>query len=431
MKSTLRTLLICLLLGLLPPALSLFGAPVSAPGFMSAWAQDGDDGGDDAGDDGGGGGAGGGDATSDSTPPLSLAVVPLGGADAVQAEVLGIALNRAQIHQVLQRGFSIIRSASLGQSDISYTRFATPAGLSVAQAVALLNAEVAPERFDFNHVYRLAQAPCNGPHCADRQLIAWPQDQTERCRIRVRVGMIDTGVSSQRSGVPSERLIRRSFHGGKTPSDTDHGSAVAALLAGQGHGGSGLLPHSELLAADVFFSHSDGTLISSAAAMAEALDWLIARGARVINISVSGPDNLLLKRSLETAARKGVVVVASAGNDGPSARPAFPAAYPQAIAVTAVDARRRLYAKASRGAYITLAAPGVSVFVPTAGKGSYRTGTSFAAPFVTASVAVLLSQDTPLAGIETALQSSVVDLGAKGRDPLFGWGLLRAPAKCR
>jgi subtilisin family serine protease len=72
------------------------------------------------------------------------------------------------------------------------------------------------------------------------------------------------------------------------------------------------------------------------------------------------------------------------------------------------------------------------VFVPTAGEGSYRTGTSFAAPFVTASVAVLLSRQqlTP-DEVKTSLQDSVVDLGVRGYDPLYGWGLLRAPAKCQ
>ncbi len=165
--------------------------------------------------------------------------------------------------------------------------------------------------------------------------------------------------------------------------------------------------------------------------MAEGLDWLISRDVQVINVSVSGPDNLLLKHSIETAEKKGIVLVASAGNNGPRARTAYPAAYPQVIAVTAIDSRRRLYYKANRGDHIFLAAPGVSVFVPTVGEGSYRTGTSFAAPFVTASIAVLQGQEGADAeGIEQFLQRSDVDLGARGRDPLFGWGLLRAPKKC-
>lgn len=438
MKTSLQTVLIYLLLALLPAGLSSPVGHFSAGGIMAAWADDGGDGGDGdgggGGDDGDDGGSAAGAAASDgsqTSPAQSLAVAAVDGADAVRAEVLGIALSRSQINQVRQRGFSIIRSAALNQSGLSYSRLAVPPGLSAAQAVALLNAEVAPAQFDFNHIYRLAQSACKDRRCADRQLVAWPSDQSERCRIRVRVGMIDTGVSAEFSGVAPQRLTRRSFHGGQGPSDTDHGSAVAALLAGQGHGGMGLLPHSTLIAADVFSPHRDGSLVTTAAAMAEAMDWLIASGARVINVSVTGPDNRLLQRSLEAAARQSVVVVASAGNAGPRARPAFPAAYPQAIAVTAVDARRRLYAKANRGDHIALAAPGVAVFVPTSAAGSYRTGTSFAAPYVTASVAVLQAQGirNP-ADIEKALRSSVVDLGTKGRDPLFGWGLLRAPAKC-
>jgi subtilisin family serine protease len=248
----------------------------------------------------------------------------------------------------------------------------------------------------------------------------------------MRVGMIDSGVSQQQSGVASSRLTRRSFHGGQGQSDIDHGSAVAALLAGQGHGGIGLLPYSDLFAADVFTKTPDGRLIATATAMAQAMDWLMRQKVKVINISVAGPDNRLLRRIMETAQTQGVVIVASAGNGGARAEPAFPAAYPQAIAVTAVDARRRLYASANRGAYISLAAPGVAVFVPTAGDGAYRTGTSFAAPFVTASVAVLQAKDERLMPeqVKNALQQTASDLGARGRDPLYGWGLLRAPAKC-
>jgi len=193
-----------------------------------------------------------------------------------------------------------------------------------------------------------------------------------------------------------------------------------------------LLPYSRLFAADVFALLEDGRQVTSAAYIANGIDWLVNFRVEVINISLAGPANRLLQNAIERAVARNVSVVASVGNDGPRARPAYPAAYPQVIAVTAVDTRRRLYPQAVRGQHVTLAAPGVSVYAPTEGEGGYHTGTSFAAPFVTASVAVLRSQGTTEAGrITASLQASATDLGARGRDPLFGWGLLSAPPKCR
>ena len=363
---------------------------------------------------------------------VNLAVQNVQGTEVVRGEVIGIDLTRAQIAAVVQRGYTIVASQALGQLDVSYTRFGVPEGVSESQAAATLNSQVAPDRFDFNHAYRLTQAACTGERCNGRRLVRWPVDQTERCPVEVRVGMIDTGVSPQASGVPRSRLVTRSFHGGSQRSATAHGSAVAALLAGSNHLVPGLLPYSRLYAADVFALLEDGRQVTSAAMIANGIDWLANFGVEVINVSLAGPANRLLQRAVERAAARGVSLVASVGNDGPRARPAFPAAYPQVLAVTAVDTRRRLYPQAVRGQHVSLAAPGVAVYAPTEGGGSYHTGTSFAAPFVTASVAVLRAQgttDAPL--IQTALQQTAADLGARGRDPMFGWGLLSAPAKCR
>nr|MCU0763885.1 S8 family serine peptidase [Hydrogenophaga sp.] len=273
--------------------------------------------------------------------------------------------------------------------------------------------------------------PCKGERCTTRQIVNWKDEQSLRCRITTRIGMVDTGVSPALSGVPRARLTTRRFHGNDQRSDPDHGSAVAALLAGSAETLPGLLPYAQLYAADTFTRRKDGTPVSSASYVAEALNWLVMQRVQVINISIAGPDNALLQRAIAQAIERGVTVVASAGNDGPRARPVFPAAYPGVIAVTAVDARRRLYPQANRGRYVALAAPGVAVYAPTANGGSYRTGTSFAAPFVTASAAVLRARGVDQAeAVLRGLQRSAIDLGPRGRDPLYGWGLLRAPDKC-
>lgn len=373
---------------------------------------------------------------------MMLTPTLLNGGNAIRGEVLGLNLTLADIRALEQRNFSVIRSQALTMLGLNYTRLRVPPGMTEARAVSLLNREVAPGRFDLNHIYRLTkqkttgqtqqQSPenCKGERCTAFVMVSWPADQTDRCRITSRVGMVDGAVNAWQAGISSRRLQSRSFHGGSS-SDASHGSAVAALLAGRDHSSTGLLPHARLLAADVFVTLKNGQRVASATFIAEGLDWLLSQRAEVINMSLAGPKNDLLRSAIEKALERGVPVVASAGNQGPRAMPAYPAAYPGVIAVTALDGRRRLYSQANRGRYITLAAPGVAVYAPTPGAGTFHTGTSFAAPFVTASVAVLKQQGVKtLPELGSALKLSATDLGARGHDPLFGWGLLKAPPKC-
>jgi hypothetical protein len=120
---------------------------------------------------------------------------------------------------------------------------------------------------------------------------------------------------------------------------------------------------------------------------------------------------------------------AAAGNGGPTAAPAFPAAEPGVVAVTAIDGHAQPYPEANRGSYLAFAAPGVRVWTPgPTSNGSYHTDTSFAAPFVTAAIAARLADGTrpDAAQITSALARTARDLGAPGKDPVFGWGLLQA-----
>jgi minor extracellular protease Epr len=122
------------------------------------------------------------------------------------------------------------------------------------------------------------------------------------------------------------------------------------------------------------------------------------------------------------------VLVAAAGNGGPAAAPAYPAAYPGVIAVTAVDEQGRVYRRANRGGYIAFAAGGVHV-ENRYSKASSATvsGTSFAAPRVAAEIASrLAAQPRPeVQQVLDRLHSEAVDLGEAGRDPVYGWGWLR------
>src|SRR5690606_25717648 len=105
--------------------------------------------------------------------------------------------------------------------------------------------------------------------------------------------------------------------------------------------------------------------------------------------SLGGERNLILELALQRALEQDVTVVAAGGNSGSRAEAIYPAAQTGVIAVAAVDAARKPYRQGNRGDYVSFAAPGVDVWtVNQSGKGAYRTGTSYAAPYVSALLAV-------------------------------------------
>jgi subtilisin family serine protease len=162
----------------------------------------------------------------------------------------------------------------------------------------------------------------------------------------------------------------------------------------------------------------------------EGLDYAISKRPQVINLSLGSRWNDATVAGLaREAVRRGIVVVAAAGNGGATGPPIYPAALEEVIAVTAVDARDELFDGATRGVYVDLAAPGVEVLTTRPGN-DYRaaTGTSFASPYVAGTLALLCARrpgSTP-AQLQSLLEHTVEDLGAKGKDPLFGSGRLDA-----
>lgn len=127
-----------------------------------------------------------------------------------------------------------------------------------------------------------------------------------------------------------------------------------------------------------------------------------------------------------------MTIVAAAGNDGRDAPPRWPAASPEAIAVTAVDADLAPYRRAPRGSWLDFAAPGVDVYVLLPEGGRYLSGTSIATAFVTAAAAAGgLNSADGLSDVRARLARTSIDLGAAGPDDTFGNGLPTAPPGCR
>jgi minor extracellular protease Epr len=115
------------------------------------------------------------------------------------------------------------------------------------------------------------------------------------------------------------------------------------------------------------------------------------------------------------------------GNEGPQAPPQYPAAYDDVVGVTAVDSKYRVYLYANQGNYVDFAAPGVETTVANAaGAKETVSGTSYAAPIVTVAFARLVNRPDK-ALVDAAMRTlagQAQDLGAPGRDPIFGHGLI-------
>jgi subtilisin family serine protease len=117
------------------------------------------------------------------------------------------------------------------------------------------------------------------------------------------------------------------------------------------------------------------------------------------------------------------VVVAAVGKDGPAAPPLYPSAYPGVVGVTGVDSRDRVLVEAGRGAQVDFAAPGVWEI-----DGRRARGTSYAAPVVAGVLAARMTAPGGAARALAALQQDARDLGARGRDDVYGYGLVRSGA---
>ncbi|WP_232522400.1 S8 family serine peptidase [Marinimicrobium alkaliphilum] len=292
-----------------------------------------------------------------------------------------------------------------------------PPDIQVPALLAKLRAELPDLNLDTNQRYQ----PLNARRQYGQRMIRWPEPP-HTCPSHFRIGLLDTQVADQHPALAGTALARRSFVRGES-APAEHGTAVASLLIGNPESlAPGLLPGSELFAAEVFRlrgTPDDPVVDTTTDTLLAALEWLASEQVQAINLSLGGERNRIFELALTQLLERDIRLIAAAGNQGPEAPPVFPAGQPGVIAVTAVDAAEQRYAEANRGDYIDLAAPGVDVWSADGdSEGRYHSGTSFAAPFATA--ALLLAE---YQGVD--LMQTAKDLGPEGRDDQFGWGLIQ------
>lgn len=221
---------------------------------------------------------------------------------------------------------------------------------------------------------------------------------------------------------------------GKTDGTVDevgHGTKVAGIIAARPRSGTGfvgLAPEATIIP----IRQNDEKNSGKSDTMALAIDWAVAKGADVINISQDTTQTLdadsPMGRSIAKAISKKIVVVASAGNDGMDGKlkTTYPAAFPGVLAVASSDRNNERAAFSQSGTFVGVAAPGVDIVSTVPGGGQcVDNGTSFSAPYV-AGVAALLRAKYPewsAAQIVTRIEQTAVR-SVNGRDNHVGWGVV-------
>lgn len=298
----------------------------------------------------------------------------------VRSQILALAPSPEALARARADGFEVVRSDGLEAGD-ALVVLRAPRGLSTRRALQRLRQADPQGVYDFDHLHLESGAPAAVAAAAQQSAAGGP-----------RIGLIDGGVTDS-GAVVSQRAFSST-----APVASAHGAAVATLL-------QRAAPGARLYVADIYGGAPTG---GSSAALARALSWLTSENVSVINVSLVGPRNRVIEALVPSVTGRGIHIVAAVGNDGPAARPLYPAAYDGVIGVTGVDARGRVLPEAGRGPHVDFAALGIH-------ENPRVRGTSYAAPIV----AGLIAQSS----LER-VRASAQDLGARGRDDVYGEGLV-------
>lgn len=281
-----------------------------------------------------------------------------------------------------------------------------------------------------NYLYTLEQgAAAAAPTALDQYAFAKmrvPQAQALARGENVRVAVIDTTIDMKHPVLAG--VVAESFDAmGSTDKPHAHGTGIAGVIAAHGRL-TGVAPSVKILGIAAFASLGSK---GSSWNILTGIEKAGTSGAQVVNMSFAGPSDPEMHAKIAALRQRGAVIIAAAGNAGPNAKPLYPAAFPEVIAVTATDAEDKIFAQANRGTHIAVAAPGVAI-LSAAPEDSYRmqSGTSFAAAQVSGVVALLLERNRNLdaAAIRRILMTSARDIGTPGHDDQFGSGVVDAYA---
>jgi len=313
--------------------------------------------------------------------------------------------------------------------DGALVRLRLPANRSLESLLAALSTDPDVELAQPNYDYSVSKGKTSPKTVPQYAGAAIRLDEAHRLARGngVMVAVIDTAIEAAHPELAGAIAGQFDAVGDGPSAPEPHGTQIAGILAAHADL-KGVAPEAKLLSVRAFRSGKKSLAQSTSFQLLKGIDWAFEAGAKVMNMSFTGPMDPLLERIIKAAADKGVIFIAAAGNNGPKGAPLYPAAYPEVIAVTATDDKGKLYSKANRGDYISIAAPGVDIIAPAL-KGSYQlsSGTSMAAAHVSGVVALLIERDGKLdwSKARDILSSSARKPDGSG-NKAFGAGILDA-----
>lgn len=255
----------------------------------------------------------------------------------------------------------------------------------------------------------------------------------------VKVAVIDSGIRrTHEDFTPSRILTGHDYVSNDSdPNDScGHGTHVSGTVAATTGNGAGVAGLSQATILPLKGLDAVGGLLSvqctgSTAAIAQAIVDAADQGANIISMSIGGGSSTTLANAVTYAWNKGVVLVAAAGNDGASNSIDYPGAYPEVIAVAALDSTKTKASYSDMGPQLDIAAPGSDVIsTSNSADNGYTTmsGTSMATPHVSGALALAKSCAPSATNVQLrdALYRTAEDLGTAGWDSSYGHGLARA-----
>jgi hypothetical protein len=249
-----------------------------------------------------------------------------------------------------------------------------------------------------------------------------PQAHTLARGMNVTIAVIDSGIDVKHPELANS--VADSFDAlGSKEGPHVHGTGIAGAIVAHARL-IGSAPEARLLAIRAFGTAS-GAAESTSYVILKGLDYAVEHGAQIVNMSFAGPKDPMIERGIAATAARGILLVAAAGNAGAKSPPLYPAANPNVIAVSGTDAQDRLFPASNRGNYIAIAAPGADIFLPAPDeKYQINSGTSFSAAYVSGIAALIMERNPALKpnDVRAILTKTARDLGAPGRDDLFGAG---------
>jgi hypothetical protein len=239
----------------------------------------------------------------------------------------------------------------------------------------------------------------------------------------VRVAVIDSGISRSNKYVQGRYTDDGyNFVANNTDFDDDqyHGTMVSGIII------DGTPSNVKILPLKTNNASGSGMMKN----VSRAIFYAIDHGADVINLSLSSDDPkhtlTILDDAINAALEANIIIVVAAGNQSGDVADRYPANKSEVLTITSVDSDYQIADSANTGAEVDFALPGVKILAPYKSIMMRDSGTSLAAPHAAAAAAMLKTWDKSLNQYQVTeiLKRYAVDLGAKGYDTTYGWGMI-------